>query len=65
MYQGNLSKKISFRCSSTTFNLLYSRYLKYKAYSKNCSFSDYIRNLCLATVLEDNENETVYKHDNL
>lgn len=57
MYQGNYTKKISFRCSTSTFNLLYSHYLKYKAYSKTCTFSDYIRNICLGALLSDNEDK--------
>ena len=58
MYQVNLSKKISFRCSSSTFNVLYHHYLKHKTYSQNITFSDFIRNCCLATVLSNDENET-------
>ncbi len=63
MYQGNFSKKISFRCTTSTFNTLYSSYLKYKAYNKSGTFSDYIRNLCLGAVLSSDEDKTIHQHD--
>lgn len=65
MYQGSYDKKISFRCSSNTFNILYSAYLKHKAYSSSLTFSDFIRNLCLGTVLSKDEDENDMQYNNV
>ena len=59
MYRGNKTKKISFRVTDTYYNAIYNSYKNYILLNnKYITFSDYMRNICLSTIVKENANKS-------